>query len=298
MSKVNGEAWQKHRRLTAPSFNENLSTTVWQEATRQAGQMLQEWINHGARGITTSADDTAKLALNVLTYAGMGVPNEFSEEDGTENNRKLIPPPHELSYRDALNTVLRNFPLLMVFPKKFFNYSFLPASFRSIGKARNEFELYLKELVQEGKKKAKGSKHQEVLGDQSGVENLLQALVRASETASEETGSEKAPSGRAGLADDELYGNLFIYNMGTYSHLLLLLSTYIYRSISRSKNILLTIDPPQPAMKPQLTPWPQRSLISPQNPNGKTGSTKNCNKQYPSLALIHKIGTTRTSIRA
>ncbi|PSR88502.1 cytochrome P450 [Coniella lustricola] len=215
---VEGEAWQKHRRLTAPSFNENLSTTVWQEATRQAGQMLQEWTKNGAQGTTKSAHDAATLALNVLTYAGMGVAYEFSEgkeEPRNNNSRKFLPASHRLSYRDSLNTVLRNFPMLLVLPKKYLNYSFLPASLRQVGEACYEFELYLKELVHEGKQNAKQYR-QNGPGEQPAVENLLQALVRASETASDDTGSGDAPLLRTGLADDELYGNLFIYNMGMY----------------------------------------------------------------------------------
>lgn len=180
--------------------------------------MLQAWTKKGARGTTNSAHDAGTLSLHVLTYAGLGIPYDFSEEQGKDEiveGRKLVPPPHKLSYRDALNIVLRNFIMFAILPKKVLSYPFMPANFQRVGEACSEFELYMKELVQEEKKRVRSSQ-QKKPGDQNagggggGDGNLLQALVRASEAASDEAVS----PGRAGLADDELYGNLFIYNLG------------------------------------------------------------------------------------
>lgn len=37
---VNGETWQRHRRITAPPFNERNSGMVWSESLKQASDML------------------------------------------------------------------------------------------------------------------------------------------------------------------------------------------------------------------------------------------------------------------
>jgi cytochrome P450 len=41
---VNHEPWVRHRRLTAPCFNERISTFVWDESLRQANDMLEDWL--------------------------------------------------------------------------------------------------------------------------------------------------------------------------------------------------------------------------------------------------------------
>lgn len=184
--------------------------------------MVQAWTKQGARGTTHSAHDAATLALHVLTYTGLGIRYNFSKEeqgDGEEGmaaDGKLVPPPHKLSYQDALNIVLRSFTIFAILPKRVLSSPFLPANIQRVGEACSEFELYMKELVQEEKKKVTSS-HQIKPGDQAaagggggGDENLLRALVRASEAASDSAAS----PGRAGLSDDELYGNLFVYNLG------------------------------------------------------------------------------------
>lgn len=204
LDSVEGETWQRHRRLTVPSFNEQVSSSVWEEATKQASQMLREWAKCGEQGTRSFAHDAATLALHVLTYAGLGIRYDFHDDE-----KRKPSAPHRLSYRDALDVVLRNFTMLVILPRKLLSNSFAPRVFRRVAEACEEFELYMKELVK--KEKVGNSQRSE-----NDADNLLRALVRASEAAAYEGGSEKCSPGRAGLADDELYGNLFVYNMGQY----------------------------------------------------------------------------------
>lgn len=161
--------------------------------------MLQEWIACGAKGSKNVVDDTASLALHVLTYAGFGIRYTFKDA------QQKLDPPHRLTYRDALLLVLRNFTLLVMVPMKLMTWPIMPRNIRKVGEACSEFKLYMKEMVEAEKKSA---------ADRSDSErsNLLSALVHASEAVSE-AGQEKGSRVRSGLADDELYGNLFIYNM-------------------------------------------------------------------------------------
>ncbi|KAL9066892.1 MAG: hypothetical protein Q9157_006984 [Trypethelium eluteriae] len=187
LDSVEGETWQRHRKLTAPSFNERVSSSVWSESLRQASQMLQEWTSC-SEGTPDVARDTATLALHVLSHAGLGIQYAFKDA------KNKIEAPHEMSYRDALFLVLTNFTMLVMLPMNFMTSSFLPAKVRRVGQACQEFKLYMKEMIEGVKASVAENKDSE-------AHNLLGALVQASQAE------------KHGLSDDELYGNLFIYNM-------------------------------------------------------------------------------------
>lgn len=144
-------------------------------------------------------DDTAALALHVLICAACGIRDEHHDAQRTPEH------PHKLSYRDALLTVLRNFTLLVMIPMSIMNFRIMPKSVQLVGEACQEFKLYMKEMVDTEKATAA---HRPA----ADATNLLSALVRASEIASHDK-PENGHMGRGGLAEDELYGNLFIYNL-------------------------------------------------------------------------------------
>ncbi|KAI9713837.1 MAG: hypothetical protein M1820_000567 [Bogoriella megaspora] len=187
LDSVEGETWQKHRKLTAPNFNERVSSSVWSESLRQASQMLHEWIS-SPEGTLDMVRDTATLALHVLTYAGLGIQYTFKDA----NNK--LEAPHSMTYRDALSLALSNFTLLVMLPMNAMTLPLFPAKVRKVGQACLEFKLYMKEMV-DGVKSSP-AKNQDIE-----AHNLLGALVQASQAENH------------GLSDDELYGNLFIYNM-------------------------------------------------------------------------------------
>lgn len=68
-----------------------------------------------------------------------------------------------------------------------------------------EFKLYMKKMVARERAAAAGRSEPE-------SNNLLSALVRAYEAAPEGY-NKSASAGNVSLVDDELYGNLFIYNL-------------------------------------------------------------------------------------
>ena len=162
--------------------------------------MLTEWLKSGTQGTKDVVDDTAALALHVLTYAGFGVQYAFKDAG------QKLEASHRLTYRDALLLILRNFTLLVMIPMRFMTAPIMPKHVRRVGEACNEFKLYMKEMVEREKTSAQKRSENE-------ASNLLSALVRASEAASRVSGDDKATGPRGGLADDEIYGNLFIYNM-------------------------------------------------------------------------------------
>lgn len=164
--------------------------------------MLIKWVERGFEGTRDIVDDTAAVTLHVLAYAGLGIRQDFEDE------HKQVESPHRLTYRDALLIILRNFTLLVFLPMNWMHSKLMPQKVRRVGEACDEFKLYMKEMV-EKEKLAAGRRRSDDEGD-----NLLSALVRASEAAAAGGGGgEKTSVGRSGLEDDEIYGNLFIYNL-------------------------------------------------------------------------------------
>lgn len=147
-------------------------------------------------GVRTTAADAATLTLNVLTHAGFGFSYSFEEAETVPEGSN-----HKLSYRDSLLMVLHNFILLVIFPIWFLKLSFMPKEWRASGDAAIEYQSYIKEVVGREKEKfARGD------GMDSSVPNLMSSMVKASDMSGR-------VSAKDSLSDEEIYGNVFIYNL-------------------------------------------------------------------------------------
>lgn len=188
VNSVEGETWQRHRKITAPNLNERISGSVWREGVRQAGELVKSWVEKGSEGTTETREDAAAVTLNVFMYAGFGMQHPFREQQGH------VPSGHAMSYREALHLVLKNFTLLVMLPMAALKWRIWPKNMQKVGQACDEYKLYLKEMVE----------HEKVFSDATPREagNLLTSLVQANQ----------AETGKNALSDDELFGNLFIYN--------------------------------------------------------------------------------------
>ena len=196
---VEGDDWQRHRKLTAPSFNETTSSGVWDEAQRQACDMLRLWTEKGPEGTRDTVLDTATLTLHVLTGAGFGV--FYSYAKGVSSP----PTGHEVSYRDALLKVLQNVVLLTILPQRWTSSPYAPTKLQYLGRAIKEFRTYMSEMLADQRR---------LMAKQEATpRTLLSALVRASEEA-ENSGTDAGPL--RGLTDEEMYGNMFVFNLAGY----------------------------------------------------------------------------------
>jgi cytochrome P450 len=209
---VEGQVWQRHRRITTPPFNERNSGLVWKESLRQATDMLISWTQKSTLGVTSLVDDTMILALHVLTAAGFGKSYPFS--DGLQ-----VPSDgHKMTYRDALRLILANIFTTILASTVSIPDWLAPKNVKEVKVAIKDFKSYMQEMVEE----------ERVSIGHRGAEsdNLMSVLIRASEA------SKEGEESRSGLTDEEIYGNLFIYNLAghettanTLAYAIALLST-------------------------------------------------------------------------
>ncbi|KAE8441593.1 hypothetical protein EG329_004642 [Mollisiaceae sp. DMI_Dod_QoI] len=183
--------WPRQRRLTTPPFNERNSSFVWRESLSQSKSMLRIWTSKGQNGVEGTPTDTMTLALNVLIAAGLGKTYEF---DGGTTNLKGD---HKISYRDAMKILLSRLFLTVLMNSMPLPAAILPPRLREIKTAIQEYRTYMKEMMEEDRK----SLHK----IDAEKDNLMTVLLRASEPGS--------GNARNGLSDEEILGNLFIYNV-------------------------------------------------------------------------------------
>lgn len=189
---ADGEDWSRQRKITAPCCNERASSLVWDEASRQARAVLEQWTSNGDGVVRSMVDDTRMIALHVLSAVGFGVRHDFG------HGMAEIRPGHTLAYRDALLGILTNIIYALVFPRRFLELPFLPKSMKNTGTAMSELDGYMDKMLND--------EHYAIqTGDGTSTNtNLMSALIRSS-------AGERDPKYR--LSDEEIKGNLFIFNI-------------------------------------------------------------------------------------
>ena len=147
LNTVEGDTWQRHRRITTPPFNERNGDLVWRESISQAGDMLRSWMSAScARGVASRESDTMTLALHVLTAAGFGKSYKFAggltkPADG-----------HSMTYREALKIVLKNPLVTIIVSSAQFPEWMLPHKVVKVSEAIGNFKAYMTEMVEEKSK--------------------------------------------------------------------------------------------------------------------------------------------------
>ncbi|KAI9836332.1 MAG: hypothetical protein M1837_003399 [Sclerophora amabilis] len=224
---IEGQEWQRHRKITGPAFNERNNHLVWAEAMRQARGMLGWWTRKDQNGISTTDKDTRILSLHVLTCAGFGMSYSF---------RSAMDAPQAgftMTYRDALALILEHALIVIAFPHKVLSLPFVPAKWKAVGRATREFRAYMANMLEKEKNL--------ISRRASGADNLMSALVRGSEEARQaqqkDNSSSKSGTGSQhesqGLTDQEIIGNVFLYNFAGHettgnilAYCILLLAAY------------------------------------------------------------------------
>ena len=194
---VEGDDWQRQRKLTAPNFNEKISEHVWEETMRQAEEMVVGWVGAGQEGTREIMKDTATVALHVLTAVGFGVIYSFHGGVGEVNADKG----HAMSYREALQICLANIITFSILPRNALEMAWMPHRLKRVGQAAREFQAYMEELLTVEKAR------------NGGQGNLMSALVHAQAEDVEEERSKTGKTANLKLRDDEVFGNIFAFNL-------------------------------------------------------------------------------------
>lgn len=236
ISSVTGAEWRRHRRVTASPFNERNNRRVWDEALRQAAQAGRCWSGKAAKGFNTTAADTVAVSLNILATAALGESWDFRPADEAENEKQRGAQGNgggdalasSSSYRESLHVLLSSIRTLVVTPKWVYS---LPAWCIPSGylarfvETHRVFGRHMEEMVRQRKADIASG---DMRTDDS---TFLSALVLKSEEVRREEESGKGAGGggvKASLSNDELYGNLFTYNLAGHETTANSLSFAIY----------------------------------------------------------------------
>lgn len=228
ISSVTGAEWRRHRRVTASPFNERNNRLVWDEALRQAGQLAGCWSGAGAEGFNSTAADTIAVSLNILATAALGESWDFQSAAQRAAVKEHGGGQAE-SYRDSLHVLLSSVRTLVVTPKWMYRLPgwCIPSSYLAgFVETRRVFGRHMEAMVRQRKADiASGN-------TRTDDSTFLSALVLKSEEMrrEEESGKGSGEGGgvKASLNNDELYGNLFTYNLAGHETTANTLSFAIY----------------------------------------------------------------------
>lgn len=218
---ANGKVWERHRKVTIPPFNERVSETVWDESARQAEGARRKWFgasqaaeaeDGGARGVRSTQEDTTRIAFNVLSAAGFGLAFDFDDvaaQSGlSEADRQAG---HRMSYRDALFFMLNDIISLFIFTVgRMYGWPVFAmwGKVKAMGVARDEYARYMREMLQKEREEIRAG-----VSATGAKENLMSVLVRNSDQGSDDAAVSKISKTGPVMTDDEILGNLFVYNL-------------------------------------------------------------------------------------
>jgi len=221
--------------------------------------MLEVWTEDDKRPVTSVDQDTARLALNIITCAGFGL--AYSFRAAADNLKEG----YSMSYGASLMAVMENISFLILVPSWVLDLPVLPEGLANFKRAIHEFKGYMVDMVNTAK--------QEAVNGDTLQPNLLNTLVQKSEMGNASKGS------GGGLTDEEIHGNLFIFSFAghettantlTYSIYLLAAfpkwQDWLFQEI---KSVCWKLDEEEPNLYESLYPKLNRCLavmVSPITP--------------------------------
>ncbi|KAF7790325.1 hypothetical protein EIP86_001279, partial [Pleurotus ostreatoroseus] len=181
---ANGEQWRKHRKVTAPAFDNQIYYDVWAVTTRMYEQMLdsEAWKFGDQHYFKSFNTFTTRMALLVITTCGfnMQIPWEgYLKQDG-------LAEPVDTNIVTVADSLL----LRLVLPKWVYKFPIARSYADLVKFLRGEVSLKQAELAEQ---KAFG-------GLDTSNKNLFTRVVMSS-----------IQEGTKGLNEDDIIGNLFIY---------------------------------------------------------------------------------------
>ncbi|KUL83713.1 hypothetical protein ZTR_07518 [Talaromyces verruculosus] len=213
---VTGPDWQRHRRITTSPFNERNNKLVWNEAIRQTIQVGAYWCDHGSAGFETATQDWSTVTLNILATAAFGESWDFRGMSNGQQSESNAGSKMKMTYRDSLFTLASNIRMLVLTPTWLYSVplSWLPNGLQQFASAYKQFEQHMKQMVRK-------KKEQIARGEAVDATLLSTLILKSEESRLDQLSGSPTRNGTVtsvgaasvGLSDEELYGNLFIYNV-------------------------------------------------------------------------------------
>ena len=204
LSGVNGEDWQRHSKITAPAFSEPNFRNVWTESLRQSDEWLatNQTKRSDAPDLAELREDISVLAMRVLASV------EFGSEAVSDLQER--PPGHQMSLLESLNHLIQNVLWTVLLASLRPPAVVLPQKLKQIKTAISEFKLHMEEAVLKQMKLAHSD-------NTSSATTLVAAMVKANEEEKNQPYKESKSTFRPTyLTDEELYGNLFVFNLAGF----------------------------------------------------------------------------------
>ncbi|KAH9998659.1 cytochrome P450 [Russula vinacea] len=173
-----GEEWKKYRKISAPAFAEKNNKLVWDETIQIMMDLFENvWGSRSELVVGHCVDITLPIALFVISAAGFGRRETWTTDP-------VVPPGHQMTFKDALHILSDNLSLQMVLP----NWAkYLTKGTRKIELSFMELKQYMLEMVEARRNTNKVEQRHD----------LFSGLLDA---AQEDLGSEKV------LSDEALIG--------------------------------------------------------------------------------------------
>ncbi|KAK3291995.1 cytochrome P450-like protein [Chaetomium fimeti] len=207
---ASGEQWRRMRKITTSCLNEQCNAVVWSESASIGDTMARYWARKGV--FTSTGEDSRTATLHILSKACFGQSFPFEGHDERQ------PTSPSASFRFSLLTVMENALLILALTPEFFTHPWLPlpAAWRRLGKACDEFQSHMRSFYQRELRALN-----EGGGSRKADYTLMAALVRGSQ----EKAEDKTEDDRrfANLTEAEIYGNMFVFAFAghdTTAHLL------------------------------------------------------------------------------
>lgn len=241
-----GHMWRKHRKIAGHFFSERTNRLVWAESLHETQRMMNSWmqpVEIESRTIGSLADDTMRLSLHVISWAGFGrrlawpgIDDAETEDEGDAGSTRTSKDAlagqdtsarHRMRYTVALKTLLHNVVYLLVLPLwllskliSFFIYSLKTENFAEylpfthtqlVYQSYIEWGMYMSEMFN-------GKKAQMLAREDNGDVDLMGALVKGAGVISETVSAppvkashSASPSQAATMTEDEVIGNAFVF---------------------------------------------------------------------------------------
>ena len=162
ISSVSGEEWKAHRRAVSAGFGNAMNKIVWDEAQHQTETLATHWIEKHGSVIPVIRSWTSTLALHVISS---GFFNKRLEWDDY-GSAAAMPPGHQLTFDEALFTMLRRLATVFMTPRALLGK--LPGKmFKEAHESFTEVTRYFQELrsgAAENIEELAGKRNKTILG--------------------------------------------------------------------------------------------------------------------------------------